>query len=76
MLITGIAEAAKRYNMPLPTFKTRIQLIRDAGGLEWEGGRGDAYVFQTSVLDKLAREDKLGKHAKNVIKEKDKRKAK
>ncbi len=76
MLITGIAEAAKRYNTPIPTFKTRMQLIRDAGGLDWDGGKGDAYIFKTSVLDKLARENKLGKHAKNVMKEKDKRKVK
>ena len=69
-MIIDTVEALERYNTPRSTFmqKKYQDIIVSAGGREPRAGDGRTrHLYKTSVLDKLAREDKLGTKAYKAI---------
>ena len=69
-MIIDTHEALERYSTAKSTFmQTKYQdVIKEAGGLQPRVGSGRTRnLYKTSVLDKLAREDKLGTDAYKSI---------
>jgi len=69
-MIIDTTEALERYDTGRSTFmlKKYQDIISEAGGRQPRTGSGRSqHLYKTSVLDRLAREDKLGTKAYKAI---------
>jgi len=73
-MIIDTLEALERYNIARSTFmqnKYQNIIINAQGRLPSTGSGRERYLYKTSVLDKLAREGKLGSNPRKAILNKD-----
>ena len=66
-MIIETKEALKRYDIPLSTFNTKREVIKEADGIIPSIGGSSTNLYKTSVLDHLARKGKLGNKALKAI---------
>jgi len=74
-MIIETNQVINRYKISAKTLFNKRKIIEEAGGIIKGDGGSSKNLYKTSVLDRLAREKKLGSQPYKVILNKDKEKA-